>query len=284
MTQRSKDTPQLIPFSQRLGRLPWWLIVLALLGVLFAWHVGTDKTYGQIFRALSEGLGITIEVTVIAYSLSVILGLLLAFARMSKNPVIYQVSTFFVEIVRGLPILALLLYIAYVVTPMLIDLINTIGRSMVGGTLNDWGTALAQIRLRDVSPMARAIAALVLAYGSFISEIFRAGISSIDRGQLEAARALGMSYWQAMRHIILPQAFRNVLPPLGNDLIAMLKDSSLVSVIGVRDMAGAAYIDMASSYALFETYNVMVFLYLSMTLVLSVLVQWVERRVNRDRR
>jgi polar amino acid transport system permease protein len=100
---------------------------------------------------------------------------------------------------------------------------------------------------------------------------------------MEAARSMGMSYWQAMRYIILPQAIRNVLPPLGNDFIAMLKDSSLVSVLGVRDITGEGRVYIGSSFLLFQTYNVMAFLYLVMTLFLSAFVRWIERRMGQGR-
>ena len=127
--------------------------------------------------------------------------------------------------------------------------------------------------------MVRAILALTIGYSAFISEIFRAGIESIGRGQMEAARSLGMTYGQAMRHVILPQAIRNVLPPLGNDFIAMLKDSSLVSVLGVQDITQLGKIYSASTFRFFETYNVVAFLYLVMTVGLALLVRGLERRM-----
>jgi len=115
-------------------------------------------------------------------------------------------------------------------------------------------------------------------YSAFISEIFRAGIESIERGQVEAARSLGMSYWKAMRYVILPQAVRRVLPPLGNDFIAMLKDSSLVSVLGVQDITLLGKVYSASTFRFFETYNVVAYLYLAMTIALSLFVRYLEKR------
>ena len=108
--------------------------------------------------------------------------------------------------------------------------------------------------------------------------MFRAGIESIERGHSEAARSLGMSYWQAMRHVVLPQAVRRVLPPLGNDFIAMLKDSSLVSVMGVADISYQGKIYAASTFKFFETYNVVGYLYLVMTIALALLVRYLEKR------
>jgi len=124
----------------------------------------------------------------------------------------------------------------------------------------------------------------VLAYGVFLSEIFRAGIQSIEPGQAEAARALGMNRFQVMTTIILPQAIRNILPALGNDFIAMLKDSSLVSVLGVPDLTNQTRLYIASTFRTFEGYNIMAFLYLSMTLILSLVVRWVELRITRYRK
>jgi polar amino acid transport system permease protein len=134
-----------------------------------------------------------------------------------------------------------------------------------------------------VSLTTRAIIALVLIYGAYIAEIFRAGIESIGRGQMEAARSLGMSHAQAMRYVILPQAVRNVLPALGNDLIAMLKDSSLVSVLGVREMTQVARLSVSTSFRYEETYFILTLFYLSLTLVLSLLLQLLQRRMRAKR-
>jgi polar amino acid transport system permease protein len=130
----------------------------------------------------------------------------------------------------------------------------------------------------------RGIVALTIAYSAFLAEIFRAGIESIEPGQMEAARALGMTYWQAMRHVILRQAVRRVLPPLGNDFIAMLKDSSLVSVLGVLDITRRGTLDQARTFQTLQTYNVVAFMYLAMTLLLSMVVKGLERSMARERR
>jgi len=274
----------LLPAGERLRRVPWWALVAALLGILFAWHIHTDQTYNEIFRAILNGVGITLYVTAVAYSAALLLGLLLAFARLSKNVIIYQTATFYVEIVRGVPALVLLLYIAFVGFDLLVSALNSIGAWLIERNfLVALGAQLSGVRLRDIDNLTRAVVALVIAYSPFISEIFRAGIESIPRGQMEAARSLGMNYWQAMRYVILPQAIRNVLPPLGNDLIAMLKDSSLVSILGVRDITGEGRVGAARTFRTFETYNIMAFLYLSMTLVLSGVVRWIERRTAEGR-
>lgn len=260
---------RLIPLSNRLSRLPYWAIVTALLGVIIAWSMATNERYEVIFQAISAGLRLTVFVTIIAYAGALALGLLVVLGRISRNIVIQQISTFYVEIIRGVPTLVLLLYIAFVVIPAAVDGLNKLG---------------IPIRLRDINDVARVIVALMIAYSAFIAEIFRAGVAAVDRGQMEAARALGMTYWQAMYHVILPQAFRIVVPPLGNDFIAMLKDSSLVSALGVADITLLGKVYAASTFLTFETYNVVAFLYLTMTLLLSGVVKWLENALARERR
>ena len=128
----------------------------------------------------------------------------------------------------------------------------------------------------------RAIAALSVTYGAFIAEIFRASIQSIERGQMEAARSLGMSYGQAMYHIILPQPIRNVLPDLGNDFVAMVKNSSLVSVLAVRDITQVSKLYAGSTFRFREAYMTLSVMYLTMTVALSLVLQAFERRLRRN--
>jgi polar amino acid transport system permease protein len=130
----------------------------------------------------------------------------------------------------------------------------------------------------------RAVIALDVTYGAFLAEIFRAGIQSIGKGQMEAARSLGMSYGQAMRYVILPQAIRNVLPALGNDFVAMVKDSSLVSVLAVRDITQVARLYAGRSFRFREAYTTLAILYLTIVLILSLGVRLLERQLRRDER
>lgn len=266
-------------------RIPYWLLATALLGVLLLWNILTDADYALIFNAVVAGVWITIYVCLIAFFFALILGLILGLARISSRRSILEVSSFYVEIVRGLPMLVILYYIAFVGAPALVSLIQGMGNGLLFLGLDGWGTALATFDIRNLSFTSRAILALVVGYSAFISEIFRAGIESVERGQREAALSLGMSYWQTMRFIVLPQAIRRVLPPLGNDFIAMLKDSALVSVLGVRDITLMGKLYATGTFRFFETYNVVAFLYLVMTIALSMLVRYVERRmpVSSDR-
>lgn len=261
-------------------RLPYWLLAALLLGVIMAWRIVSDDGYATIFAAVAKGIGVTIYVTVVAYAGALVVGLIVGVARVSRNRLIYEAATFYVEIIRGVPMLVLLLYIAFVLAPALVYVVNWLGVQLAG--LGALAQPLADLRVRDFDYAARAIIALIIGYSAFLSEIFRAGIESIERGQIEAAQSLGMTRWQVLRLVVLPQAIRRVLPPLGNDFIAMLKDSSLVSVLGVPDITQMGKVYAASTFAYFETYNIVAFFYLSMTIVLSLLVRWLERKMPQN--
>ncbi|MFN8489719.1 MAG: amino acid ABC transporter permease [Caldilineaceae bacterium] len=268
--------------SSCLARLPYWLLVAILLSILFLWKMLTDANYTIILGAVVRGIGVTLAVTFIAYAGATLVGLIVGLLRVTKKRVLFEITSFYVEIVRGVPMLVLLFYIAFVGAPEIVNLINWIGvgLSRLGFAL--LGKALMTFKLRDLSFAARAVLALIIGYSAFISEIFRAGIESIERGQTEAALSLGMTRWQTMRYIILPQAIRRVLPPLGNDLIAMLKDSALVSALGVQDITRIGTTYSASTFRYFETYNVVAFLYLVMTVGLALFVRYLEKRMAQN--
>ena len=144
--------------------------------------------------------------------------------------------------------------------------------------------AFSALLVRDVSLLWRAILALTIGYSAFISEIFRAGIQSVDPGQIEAAKALGLSRGHRFRLIIFPQAIRTILPPLGNDFVAMVKDSSLVSVLGVADITQMGKIYAAGTFRFFETYSIVAYVYLILTIGLSLALRALEKRLRRSRR
>ena len=270
----------LVPATNWLTRLPYWLLAMILLGILFLGVMLTNESYTVILKAVAQGVWVTVYVTLIAFTLAMLFGLLLGLMRVSGSRLAREVSTFYVELVRGVPMLVILYYIAFVGAPPVVAGINWIGNLLQGTRiLAQLGAPLAELQVRDVNFTARAIFALTIGYSAFISEIFRAGIQSIGRGQMEAARSLGMSSGQAMRYVILPQAVRNVLPPLGNDFIAMLKDSSLVSVLGVQDITQLGKVYSASTFRFFETYNVVAYLYLVMTVGLALVVRVIEKRM-----
>jgi polar amino acid transport system permease protein len=174
----------------------------------------------------------------------------------------------------------LLYYIAFVGAPTLVQAVNWLCQPLL--TLG----LIPAVNIRKLDFVWRAILALTIGYSAFLAEIFRAGIESVGKGQMEAASALGMSRGQAMRHVILPQAIRNVLPPLCNDFVAMIKDSALVSALGVQDITQLGKVYSASTFKFFETYNVVAFLYLVMTISLSLMARGLERHLDqkKDRR
>jgi polar amino acid transport system permease protein len=278
-----RPQPKLIPWSGKLAQVPWWALIILLLGVLIVYFIFTSATYQDAFFFLVAGVRLTIQVSLISFGTALILGLITGLGRVSKNVVYYTVSSLYIEVVRGIPILVLLIYFAYVVTPLTIQLLNWLGAEMLQtltvGPLMGLADSLANLNIQDVDMLVRAITGLAFAYGAFEAEVFRAGVQSIERGQMEAARSLGMSYFQAMRYVILPQAIRRVLPPLGNDFIAMVKDSSLISVLAVRELTHLGKLNRARTFRTFETWNTVTFLYLCMILLLSLGVRTLERRM-----
>ena len=247
----------------------WLLIVLAVGGYLF-WRVLTDDLYSQVLQTLSKGITITIFVTLVGFALAASIGLGLALMSMSRWIVVRQMARLYIEVVRGVPIIVLLLYVAFVLAPVMVLGFNWVIESI----------GFDPIRNRDFSLLWRAIIALTIGYSAFIAEVFRAGLQSIEQGQIEAAEALGLGRWHRFRHIVFPQAFRRILPPLGNDFIAMVKDSSLVSVLGVLDVTQAGKVTAAGNFRYFETYNVVALIYLSMTIGLSLGLRRLERHLR----
>ena len=275
---------RLLPATSNLEKWPWWALLIALAGVLIIFSILTSQLYKDAFNYIKAGIIITIRVTMIGYGLSLIGGLILGLGRVSKNVIFYNLATFYVEVVRGIPMLVIILYGAFVIVPLAVDIIIGLGNWLVRiSFLAGLGQAFQRITLQQVDMSARATAGLAIGYAAFEAEVFRAGIISIEKGQMEAARSLGMNYIQAMRYVILPQALRRVLPPLGNDFIAMLKDSSLISALAVNDITQLGKLYRARSFRSFEAYNTMAFLYLSMTLSLSIVVKFIERKMGHER-
>jgi polar amino acid transport system permease protein len=264
------------------AQMPWWLLIIILADLFIIYAFFTDKTYSDAFNFIKGGIWVTISVTLSAYAIAVTIGLITGLARVSKNPIIYNIATLYVQVMRGVPILVTIIYIAFVGVPLAFDALKAFGGWLADINLLAPDNWFATLNSRDIDFVFRAIIALAISYGAFSSEIFRAGIESIGRGQMEAARSLGMNYFQAMRYIILPQAVRRVLPPLGNDFIAMLKESSLVSALGVRDITQLGRLHSASTFRYLETFNVIVFLYLTMTIILSLGVKALERKMKVD--
>lgn len=243
---------------------PWWLVVIIGFLILMGILIVVNEELNEAFAFIWPGIAVTIQTTLVAFFFAMIIGLFAGLGRVSRNAVIRNIAITYVEFIRGVPTLVLILTVAFVIVPVATDIV---GGANSGVPMN-----------------IRATIALAIIYGAFLAEIFRAGIESISSGQMEAARSLGMTYAQSMRHIILPQAIRNISPALGNDFIAMLKDSSLVSVLAVRDITQRARLYAGSSFRFRETYLVLTFLYLAMTIALSLLLRWYENRTRQDGR
>lgn len=264
-------------------QFPWWLVAIVVFLAFMAVLIITNEEYNAAFQFIvgelgsiddllsgdflafiGKGISVTIYITIVSFIISIVLGLLAGLGRVSHNAFFRNLAILYVEFVRGLPVLVLIFTFAFVVVPEISDAAGLDNQSIPGTT--------------------RGIIALAFFYGAFMGEIFRAGIESIPNGQMEAARSLGMTGGQAMRHIILPQAVRNILPALGNDFIAILKDSSLLSVLAVREITQQSRLYAGTSFRFRETYLVLTFLYLSMTVALSLILQWYQRRLKIDER
>lgn len=252
------------------AEFPWWLILLVGIGLWLFYEVWANDIYAQVLRTLVRGIWVTIAVTLVAYAGACLLGLGLAVAGMSRWVVLRQAARFYIEVMRGIPIIVLLLYVAFAAAPALVVAVNWVG-GFLG--LEPWKT-------RDFPLIARAVIALMLAYSAFLAEVFRAGLLSVPKGQIEAAQALGLTGWQRFRLVVFPQAFRVILPPLGNDFVAMVKDSSLVSVLGVADVTQLGKVLAAGNFRYFETYNVVALVYLTMTIGLSLALRRLEARLR----
>ncbi|MBI3913961.1 MAG: amino acid ABC transporter permease [Chloroflexi bacterium] len=242
------------------SNLPAWAVIILIAGLIAAAVIVTNAEYTSILLILSSGIALTLYVTFFAYTLALIFGLVAGLMRVSRNPILYTIATLYVEVIRGIPLLVLILYFFFVIAPFL---------------ANSVPDQFAFV-FRDEA--LEGIIALSVGYGAYLAEVYRAGIESIPRGQMEAARSLGMSYPSAMRYVILPQAIRTVLPPLGNDFISLLKDSALVSAISVKELTLWTRQRSANTFKPLEHWTIAAILYLVMTLGLSVVVRYLERR------
>jgi polar amino acid transport system permease protein len=250
-------------------------VAAATIAVAAALSIAASDLYSQIFAAVSRGIWITIWVTLVGFALASALGLGIALMALSKSLVLRQVARFYVEIIRGVPVLVLLFWIAFAGVPAFVAAWN-----WLAGPLYD-ASGAQPLLVRDISLLWRAVIALTIGYSAFIAEVFRAGILSVEPGQIEAAKALGLSAYQRFRLIVFPQAIRTILPPLGNDFVAMVKDSSLVSVLGVADITQMGKIYASGSFRFFETYSIVAYIYLILTVGLSLMLRALEQRLRR---
>ena len=206
----------------------------------------------EFLPILMQGVWLTIVLTIGSLFLSTVLGLVWALMRVSGIGVLDKGATLFVNFIRGIPIIVQLFYIYFVLPDMCITL----------------------------SAMQAAIIGLGIAYSAYHSENFRAGIEAIDHGQIEAAQSIGMGWWMIMRRVILPQAIRIILPPYGNIMIMMLKDSSQASTITVAELAMQGKLIASSTFKNTSVFTMVAIMYLCMSLPLMALVRWMEKRFS----
>lgn len=248
------------------GEFPWWLVVMLTIIALMVFAIITSENYQEAFRAIlpwpmawNRGLLLTLLLTGGSFVAATVLGLFIGLGRISKNAFVRNASSTYIEFVRGIPMLVFIFVIALVLVPELTDLLD--------------------LRPRAISQALKGATALSLFYAAFIAEVFRAGIQSVDHGQIEAGKAMGLSPRQNMRRIILPQAVRNMLPALGNDLISLMKDTSLVSVLAVRELTLFARTYSGSTFRFREAFFILVVMYVILTLLLSLALRWYEKRI-----
>jgi len=231
----------------------WKIAFFGAIGLLIFLPIYSPDPFARILLFLPDGILKTFQVTILSILLALVIGLIAGLGRISRIRIINRISTVYVEVIRGIPLLVQIFYIYY-----------------------------ALGRIVKIPDIASAIIAMAVCYGAYLAEIIRAGIQSVPKGQMEAALALGFSRGKAMRHIILPQTIKITLPPIGNEFIALLKDSSLVSILAVSDLLRRGREFASRTFEYFETLTVVALVYLVLTLFFSWLVGKMEDRLNRD--
>lgn len=246
---------------------PWWLMGMLLIIASMVLAVLFSDAYQEAFTRIFpvplrvvEGITLTFYLTIGSFVVATFLGLFIGLARVSKRSTVRNLAALYIEFIRGIPMIVFLFAVAFFIAPDFADLIGVSSRSL---------------------PMAfRGAAALSLFYAAFIAEVFRAGIQSVPSDQSEAARALGLTERQVMRRVVLPQAVRNMFPALGNDLISLMKDTSLVSVLAVRELTQMARLYAGSTFRIRESFLILMVIYVVLTLGLSLLLRWYENRIS----
>ncbi|WP_028585735.1 amino acid ABC transporter permease [Desulfogranum mediterraneum] len=229
----------------------WWIALIGTLILVIALPLVQPDPYLKILKFIPDGILITFQVTIMSILLAIVIGLLTGLGRISENRLINLAASLYVEVVRGIPLLVQLFYIYF-----------------------------ALGRLVRVPDIVAAVVAMAVCYGAYMGEVIRAGIKSIDFGQTEASLSLGFNRRQTMAYVILPQAWRTILPPVGNEFIALLKDTSLVSILAVSDILRRGREFAAESFNYFETYTMIALIYLLITLILSKLISIMEHRLS----
>ncbi|MCP4429636.1 MAG: amino acid ABC transporter permease [Gammaproteobacteria bacterium] len=244
---------------KKLSTVAVLILLLPACSSEWGWYVVNPATAKGVsnLQFLLSGLKFTVLLSFTAILISISLGLLIALPGLSSNAYLRGINRLYVELIRAIPILVLILWVYY---------------------------GMPQISGLSISVFWAGVIALALSDSAFEAEIFRAGIQSINKGQYEAAHSISLSYGDTMRFVILPQAIRRILPALGNQLVYMLKMSSLVSVIGMQELTRKANELVVTEYRPLEIYTILVLEYLLLILLVSAVVRWFERRMNTDQR
>ena len=267
----SAPVPTEPPRTTRWGHFDkYWLLLIGAVGLAVALYIFSPERFRPIFQyvigsfKVGDGVWMTLKLTMVSFVFILIVGMIMGVFRVSSNRVLKGIASTYVEIVRGVPVLVWLLWIYFGLPVLFRDLLH----------------------LKDarITGFPAAVAAFTFAYGAYMTEIFRAGIQSIPKGQMEASRSLGMNYLQAMRYIILPQAFRVILPPVSNEFVTLLKDSSLVSILGLEDLTRRGREYVARTFESFDTYLVVALLYLILTVFFTRIATAIERRLTVEKR
>ena len=245
---------------------PWWLVVMVLIITAMVIAIIFEPNFREAFTRIfpiplraAEGILLTLYLTGGSFAVATFLGLFIGLARVSKRAWTRNAAAVYIEFIRGIPMIVFIFAVAFFIAPDFADLIN--------------------VESRAIPQAIRGAAALSLFYAAFIAEVFRAGIQSVEETQSEAGRALGLTERQIMRRVVLPQAVRNMLPALGNDLISLMKDTSLVSVLAVRELTQLARLYSGSTFRFRESFLILMVIYVVLTLGLSLLLRWYERKI-----
>lgn len=240
------------------GGAPWWLVGIIGTIALIVFQIFINPTWRNGFSFISGGITLTILVTLGGFVIAIVLGLLIGLARLSHNKILQNLAMYYIEVIRGVPVLVTILFVSIVA----------------------FGQGSQFFDFNAPNKAIRGTLALGLIYAAFIAEVFRAGIESIPSGQREAGMSIGLSKRQILRFIVLPQAIKNIMPALGNDLIALLKDSSLVSVIAVRELTQMTKLWTGSTFQFMPGYLILTAFYLTLTVSLSLLLRWYEKHIS----
>jgi polar amino acid transport system permease protein len=277
---------------------PWWLLIMIIGWLYIIYQMQGNPDYGAAFYALREGIPLTLSLALFSFVIASTVGLIIGMIRAyppqpPETPLplnrqvthylqiaLYHIITVYVEFMRGIPPVVLLLIVWLVVVPAIKFPFEYVISTIILPPLRSLDPELRDFAWRGQS-FPTGLLGLSLFYSAFLSEVFRSGIQGVPRGQIEAANSLGMNYIQTMRFVVLPQAFRAILPELGNNFISMIKDTSLVTILAIKDITQLARTWSGSQFTYIETYAVLSLLYLTLTVPGSLLMQVLERYLRR---